>query len=229
MTSEQGAVLVTGGAGYIGSHAVLELLDRGEKVVVFDDLSTGLRAMVPEGALFEEGSVGDFDRVTEVLKKYSIDTIMHFAALVKVEESVREPLRYKEVNTEYTKTLLRAAGEAGVKNFIFSSTCALYGNAEHNPISEDTAIAPVSPYAETKQQAEEEIQAAAGEHRIKFVILRYFNVAGTDASGRSGYKVEGTPSHLIRGAVRALLERRPFTIYGTDYPTPDGTDRKSVV
>jgi len=223
MSGEKKAVLVTGGAGYIGSHAVLALLDAGEQVVVLDDLSTGERARVPERAVFIEGDAGNAALVLRAIHEHGIGTIMHFAGLIKVEESVREPEKYMRVNVEHTKTLARAAAEAGIENFIFSSSAAVYGNSDETPIPETARLAPFNPYAESKRLAEETLSSIFKGTGTRLGILRYFNVAGVDASGRSGYSIKEQPASLIRSAIHAVLKGEEFTIFGGDYATPDGT------
>lgn len=223
MSSDKKGILVTGGAGYIGSHAALALLDAGERVVVLDDLSAGERARVPENAAFIEGDVGDAALVIRTIQEHDVGAVLHFAGLVKVEESVREPGRYRRVNVKHTELLARAAAETGVGSFIFSSSAAVYGNAEQNPVPEHAPLAPLSPYAESKKQGEEVLQETFKGTGTKLGILRYFNVAGVDAANRSGYSTSEKPTHLIRGAIWALVRGEQFTLFGNDYPTPDGT------
>jgi UDP-glucose 4-epimerase len=215
-------ILVTGGAGYIGSHAVLALTERAEKVIVLDDLSTGARERVPAGVTLIDGSIGDRELIRSVLKEHAIESILHFAGVVKVEESVRDPQKYHMINVDYTRILAEEARAAGVSHFIFSSSASVYGNAEQVPVDEDAPLMPVSPYAETKRDAEVMLGEVLGA-AVPHVFLRYFNVAGTDPSGRAGYPTKEKPTHLIRSAVRAALLHEPFTINGSDYPTPDGT------
>lgn len=216
-------VLVTGGAGYIGSHTALALLEQGMQVVVLDDLSTGAREQVPAGAAFVQGNMGDSALVARVLQQHDIDAIMHFAAFIKVGESVAEPLRYYDNNVGATARLLEAAA-GKVKYVIFSSSAAVYGNPATAPVPEDAALSPLSPYAHTKAMGERMLQDAAAAHGLRYVALRYFNVAGADPKGRAGYAIEGQPSHLIRTALAAALGRREgLEVFGTDYPTKDGT------
>lgn len=215
-------ILVTGGAGYIGSHAVLALKERGETVIVLDDLSAGTRERVPAGVELVEGSIGDGELVRSVLHDKRIGAVMHFAGVVKVEESVRDPQKYFHINVEETGILAEEVAKAGVPHFIFSSSASVYGNAEQNPVAEDAPLSPVSPYAETKQQAEELLTKTLGDD-VRHAFLRYFNVAGVDREGRVGYRTDEKPTHLIRSAVRALVLGEGFTINGSDYPTPDGT------
>jgi UDP-glucose 4-epimerase len=216
------AVLVTGGAGYIGSHMVLELLDAGERPVVLDDLSTGFRWAVPEGVPLVVGDFGDEDLVTETLSRYNIEEIIHFAAKMVVPESVANPLFYYLNNTAKARTLLAAAVKSGVKRFIFSSTAAVYGEPAQNPVTEDEPLKPMSPYGRSKLMVEWMLEDVARVHELSYVALRYFNVAGADPKGRSG---QSTPNatHLIKVAVQTALGFRPkMQVFGTDYPTPDG-------
>jgi UDP-glucose 4-epimerase len=216
-------VLVTGGAGYIGSHMVLELLDAGEQVVVLDNLSTGFRWAVPQEATFIAGDVGDQTLVSGVLDEYGIDSILHFAAKIVVPESVTDPLAYYFNNTVKTRALIETAVEKSVKNLVFSSTAAVYGNAEAPLLTEDMPLLPINPYGRSKLMAEWMLQDAHTAHGLRYAILRYFNVAGADPQGRSG---QSTPqaTHLIKVASQAALGQRPhLDVFGTDYDTPDGT------
>jgi UDP-glucose 4-epimerase len=217
------AVLVTGGAGFIGSHMVLELVDRGENVVVLDNLSTGFASAVPAGVELIEGDMGDMPLVKSVIQEHRVDAVAHFAAKIVVPESVAEPLAYYLNNTSKSRSLLQAAVESGVKQFIFSSTAAVYGDPEVNPVTEDTRPNPVSPYGRSKLMTEWMLQDTAHATGLRYVVLRYFNVAGADPAGRAG---QSTPraTHLIKVACQAALGQRPgMDIYGTDFPTPDGT------
>ncbi|RDI57133.1 UDP-glucose 4-epimerase GalE [Microvirga subterranea] len=217
------AVLVTGGAGYIGSHMVLELVDAGEKVVVLDDLSTGFRWSVPPEATLVVGDVGDQDLVTRLIDEHGIDSILHFAAKIVVPESVADPLTYYLNNTVKSRALIEAAVTTGIRNFIFSSTAAVYGNAQADLLSEDTPLNPINPYGRTKLMTEWMLEDASKAHGLRYAVLRYFNVAGADPKGRSG---QSTPqaTHLIKVAAQAALGQRPhLDVYGTDYETPDGT------
>lgn len=216
-------ILVTGGAGYIGSHMVLELLDAGERVVVLDNLSAGLERAVPKPARLIVGDVGDEHLVRLILKRHSIDAIVHFAGSIVVPESVADPLGYYHNNTVKSRTLMAAAVEAGVKNFIFSSTAAVYGNPEETPVPETAPLRPLSPYGTSKLMTETMLADTARAHDFRYVALRYFNVAGADPAGRSG---QSTPraTHLIKVASEAALGKRShLDVFGTDYPTPDGT------
>jgi UDP-glucose 4-epimerase len=216
-------VLVTGGAGYIGSHMVLELLDAGEKVVVLDNLSTGFRWAVPESAPLVVGDFGDEALVDDLLLRHGVDAIVHFAAKIVVPDSVADPLGYYLNNTAKARTLLERAVKAGVKHFIFSSTAAVYGDPTQNPVTEDETLKPVSPYGRSKLMVEWMLEDTAKAHDLSYVVLRYFNVAGADPKGRAG---QSTPNatHLIKVAVQTALGYRPkIQVFGTDYPTPDGT------
>jgi UDP-glucose 4-epimerase len=216
-------VLVTGGAGYIGSHMVHELVDAGEPVVVLDNLSTGFRYLFPASVPFVAGSTGDRELVAKTIRHHGVTAIIHFAASIVVPDSVRDPLGYYRNNTMNTCTLLDAAVEEGVKQFIFSSTAAVYGNAEQVPVREDAPTKPISPYGTSKLMSEIMLHDTGKAHGLRFVILRYFNVAGADPRGRTG---QSTPAatHLIKVACEAALGKRAkIDVFGTDYPTPDGT------
>jgi UDP-glucose 4-epimerase len=216
-------VLVTGGAGYIGGHMVLALLDAGEKAVVLDDLSTGFRSAVRPPAKLIVGDFGDMALVETILREHEIDAIAHFAAKIVVPESVADPLRYYLNNTAKSRNLLECAVRHKIKHFIFSSTAAVYGEPEVNPVSETAALAPINPYGRSKLMTEWMLQDASHAHGLDYVILRYFNVAGADPKGRLG---QSTPqaTHLIKIAVQAALGFRPgLDVFGADYPTRDGT------
>jgi UDP-glucose 4-epimerase len=216
-------VLVTGGAGYIGGHMVLALRDAGLKPVVFDNLSTGFRWSVPEDVPLVVGDVGDYELVLQTLRVHAIDAIVHFAAKLVVPESVSDPLGYYLNNTVKSRSLLAAAVAAGVKTFVFSSTAAVYGDASEKPLAEDAPLAPLSPYGSSKQLTEVMLRDVAAAHGMRFVVLRYFNVAGADPAMRHGQSTANA-THLIKVAVQTALGMRPsMDIYGTDYPTPDGT------
>jgi UDP-glucose 4-epimerase len=216
-------VLVTGGAGYIGSHMVLELLDAGERVVVLDNLSTGFAWAVPEGVPLSVGESGDQTLVARLIRQHGIDTVIHFAASVVVPDSVRDPLGYYRNNTVNTRALIECAANNGVRYFIFSSTAAVYGNPAETPTTEAAPTQPVSPYGSSKLMSEIMLRDASRACDLRHAILRYFNVAGADPAGRAGQSSEGA-THLIKVAVEAALGLRPkLDIYGTDYPTPDGT------
>jgi UDP-glucose 4-epimerase len=216
-------ILVTGGAGYIGSHMVHELNDAGEPVVVLDNLSTGFRFLVPGKVPFVAGSTGDRELVAQTIMRHGVTAIIHFAASIVVPDSVRDPLGYYANNTMNTCALLDVAIKSGVQQFIFSSTAAVYGNAEHVPVREDAAAAPISPYGTSKLMSEIMLHDAGKAHELRFVALRYFNVAGADPKLRTG---QSTPNatHLIKVACEAALGKRAkIDVFGTDYPTPDGT------
>lgn len=216
-------ILVTGGAGYIGSHMVLALRDAGERVVVLDDLSTGHRDAVPEGVPLIIGDVSDQALVRNIVAQHGIDALAHFAARIVVPDSVADPLGYYEANTVKTRALLAAVQDAGVGQVIFSSTAAIYGEPDESPVSEEVPPAPINPYGRSKLMSEWMLADAAHVLPLRYVVLRYFNVAGADPQGRSG---QSTPNatHLIKVACEAALGKRPgLSIFGTDYPTPDGT------
>jgi UDP-glucose 4-epimerase len=216
-------VLVTGGAGYIGSHMVFELLGAGEDVVVLDNLSTGFRWAVPDAATFVEGSVGDGALVSRLLSNHPFDAILHFAGSIVVPDSITDPLGYYCNNTCNSRSLLACAVDAGVPHFIFSSTAAVYGIPETNPITEDARLQPISPYGSSKLMTETMLADTARAFPMRYVALRYFNVAGADPEGRTG---QSTPraTHLIKVASEAAVGLRPrLDVFGTDYETPDGT------
>ena len=216
-------VLVTGGAGYIGSHMALELLGAGEDVVVLDDLSAGFRWAVPEAACFVEGNVGDAALVGRLLTDRKIEAILHFAGSIVVPDSVTDPLGYYRNNTCNARSLLACAVAASVPHFIFSSTAAVYGIPEINPITEEAKLQPISPYGSSKLMTETMLADTATAHGLRFAALRYFNVAGADPQGRSG-QAAPRATHLIKVASEAATGLRPaLEVYGTDYETPDGT------
>lgn len=217
------AVLVTGGAGYIGSHMVLALLDRGEDVVVLDDLSTGFDWALPREAVLVRGDMGDEALVGRTIAEHGVEAIAHFAAKIVVPDSVADPLGYYLNNTVKSRALIESAVRGGVKHVIFSSTAAVYGNVRNNPVGEDEPKDPVSPYGRSKLMTEWMLADTAHAHPLRYVALRYFNVAGADPRGRSG---QSTPAatHLIKVAAQTALGDRPrMEVFGTDYPTPDGS------
>ncbi len=217
------AVLVTGGAGYIGSHMVLELLEAGESVIVLDNLSTGYDWAVPKGAPLIVGDTGDQALVTKLLREHGVESIIHFAASIVVPDSVRDPLAYYRNNTVNSRALIECAVNNGVQHFIFSSTAAVYGNPVQIPVREDSPTAPISPYGWSKLMSEIMLRDASRAHALRHVVLRYFNVAGADPQGRSGQTAKAA-THLIKVAAETALGLRPkIEVFGTDYPTPDGT------
>ena len=217
------SILVTGGAGYIGSHMVLNLCDSGEKPVVLDNLSTGHDWSVDPRARLVTGNAGDIELVTALIAKEKIKSIIHFAGSIVVPESVSDPLKYYANNTGVSRNLLEAAVAGGVENFIFSSTAAVYGMTGLEPVAEDSALSPMSPYGRSKMMTEMMIADTAAAHGLKYGILRYFNVAGADPAARSGQSFP-MATHLIKVALQAATgQREGMQIYGTDYETPDGT------
>ena len=217
------SILVTGGAGYIGSHMVHALLDARENVVVLDNLSTGFRSALPPAAALVVGDVGDQALVETLIRNHDVSAIIHFAGSVVVPESVRDPLGYYRNNTANSRTLLEAAVKTGVRQFIFSSTAAVYGNPDQVPIGEDAPLHPMSPYGSSKLMTEVMLRDVAAAHDMHHVILRYFNVAGADPQMRTGQATAGA-THLIKVAVETALGLRPkIEVFGTDYPTPDGS------
>ena len=217
------SILVTGGAGYIGSHMVYELADAGERVVVLDNLSTGFDWAVAEGVPLIVGDTDDQSLVVQIIREHNINSIIHFAAWLVVPDSVRDPLGYYKNNTANSRALIDIAVKNGVRQFIFSSTCAVYGNPAQVPVTEDTLPAPISPYGWSKLMTEIMLRDAGMAHDLRSVILRYFNVAGADPRSRTGQSTKNA-TQLIKVAVEAALGRRSkLDIYGTDYPTPDGT------
>lgn len=227
--SAKPTILVTGGAGYIGSHAVLALRDKGWPVAVVDNLSTGFRWAVPEDVPFIEADIGDADAMDALLRAHDIGAIIHFAGSIIVPESVAQPLKYYKNNTANTRTLLESAVNAGVSHILFSSTAATYGLPKSVPIAEDALKAPINPYGMSKLMTEFMLADVAHAHALNFCALRYFNVAGADPYGRSGQSTAGA-THLIKVAVEAALGKRDHvSVYGTDYATPDGTGVRDYI
>ncbi|HEX8214693.1 MAG TPA: UDP-glucose 4-epimerase GalE [Allosphingosinicella sp.] len=223
------AVLVTGGAGYIGSHAVLALLDSGWPVVVIDNLVTGFEWAVPRQAVFARGDIADQALVARLIDEHAIEAIIHFAGSIVVPESVENPLKYYENNTVKSRSLIESAIKGGVKHFIFSSTAATYGIPEQVPIPETTRTQPINPYGWSKLMTERMLADVAAAHPLNFCALRYFNVAGADPKGRSGQSTAGA-THLIKVAVEAAIGKRSHvSVYGTDYDTPDGTGIRDYI
>jgi UDP-glucose 4-epimerase len=216
-------ILVTGGAGYIGSHMVHALVAAGERVIVLDNLSTGFKWAIAPGVPLITGETGDQALVARLIAEHEVGAIVHFAASIVVPDSVSDPLGYYRNNTVNSRALIECAVKGGVKAFIFSSTAAVYGNPAKVPIGEDDAVAPMSPYGSSKLMTEIMLRDAGFAHGLDYVILRYFNVAGADPQLRTGQSTKGA-THLIKVAVETALGKRPkMDVFGTDYPTPDGT------
>ena len=222
-------ILVTGGAGYIGSHAVLALMDAGHTAVVIDNLITGFRWAIPDGVAFYEGNIADSRLLQNIITDSQIDAIMHFAGSVVVPESVDNPLKYYFNNTVNSRSLIESAVTGGVKHMIFSSTAATYGIPEQTPVREDMPTVPINPYGTSKLMTEMMLRDVAAAHDFNYCALRYFNVAGADPAGRSGQSTVGA-THLIKIAVEAALGKRPaVSVYGTDYATEDGTGVRDYI
>ncbi|MCA1403898.1 UDP-glucose 4-epimerase GalE [Ensifer sp. IC3342] len=224
------AILVTGGAGYIGSHMVWSLLDAGESVVVVDRLSTGFRWAIAPEAKFYFGDVGNRTLLGRIFAENEIDAVIHFAGSAVVPESVADPLTYYDNNTANTRTLIAATIAAGIRHFVFSSTAAVYGTqGTADPVRETATLRPESPYGRSKLMSEIMLQDAAAAHDFRYVVLRYFNVAGADPLGRAGQSTAGA-THLIKVACEAARGvRRKVDVYGTDYPTADGTGIRDYI
>ncbi len=222
-------VLVTGGAGYIGSHAVLALVDGGWPVAVIDNLTTGFRFAVPDGVPLYEGDIEDGTLLARIFEEQQIGAVMHFAGSIIVPESVEDPLKYYHNNTAKSRALIEAAVTAGVPHFIFSSTAATYGLPEVSPVTEDSLQVPINPYGWSKLMTEQMLTDVSAAHALNFCALRYFNVAGADPQGRSGQSTAGA-THLIKVAVEAALGKRDkVAVFGTDYDTPDGTGVRDYI
>lgn len=222
-------VLVTGGAGYIGGHMVLGLVDAGEKAIVLDNLSTGFAWAVPEGVELVLGDFGDAELVSRVIADRGVDAIAHFAAKIVVPESVTDPLGYYLNNTANARTLIECAVRGAVRHFIFSSTAAVYGETGSEPVAETTRLAPISPYGRSKLMVEWMLEDAARAHDFHYVALRYFNVAGADPKGRLGQSAKNA-THLVKVAAQTALGRRAsMNVYGEDYPTRDGTCERDFI
>ncbi|MFD1766979.1 UDP-glucose 4-epimerase GalE [Sphingorhabdus buctiana] len=227
--TKQLKVLVTGGAGYIGSHAVLALKDAGHQPVVIDNLVTGFRWAVPEDVPFVEGNIADEELVASTLRAHAIDAIMHFAGSIIVPESVENPLKYYRNNTAASRSLIDSAVQAGIRHFIFSSTAATYGIPESSPVREDMPKLPINPYGMSKLMTEYMLRDVAAAHDFNYCALRYFNVAGADPQARTGQSTAGA-THLIKVAVEAALGKRDsVAVFGTDYSTPDGTGVRDYI
>lgn len=222
-------MLVTGGAGYIGSHAVLALRDGGWPVAVIDNLTTGFRFAVPGGVPLYEGDIEDGALLARIFAEQQIGAVMHFAGSIIVPESVENPLKYYHNNTAKSRALIEAAVTAGIPHFIFSSTAATYGMPEISPVTEDAPQVPINPYGWSKLMTEQMLADVAAAHAMNFCALRYFNVAGADPQGRSGQSTAGA-THLIKVAVEAALGKRDkVAVFGTDYDTPDGTGVRDYI
>lgn len=223
------ATLITGGAGYIGSHMVLRLADAGETVVVLDNLVTGFPWAVDPRAIFVEGEAGDMELVARLVAEHEIDAIVHFAGSIVVPESVENPLKYYANNTATSRNLMEAAVRSGVRHFIFSSTAAVYGMTGLAPVFEDADLKPLSPYGRSKLMTEMMLADVAAAHPMTYGALRYFNVAGADPQGRSGQST-ARATHLIKVACQtALGQREAMQIFGTDFETPDGTGVRDYI
>jgi UDP-glucose 4-epimerase len=223
-----GTILVTGGAGYIGSHTVLQLRARGEQVVVLDNLSTGFRQAVIDAPLVV-ADVGDREQVLAVIRRHGVDTVMHFAAHTIVPESVRDPLKYYGNNTCSTRNLLQVCNETGIRHVVFSSTAAVYGIPNGDFAEESSPTAPINPYGTSKLMSEWMLRDLSAASDLKHVVLRYFNVAGSDPSGRIGQSTR-LATLLVKVACEAAVGKRPHvSIFGTDYPTPDGTGVRDYI
>ena len=224
-----GAVLVTGGAGYIGSHAVLALLDAGHRVVVVDNLTTGFPWLVDPRAALIQGNIEDDDLIRGALRTHDVRAIMHFAGSIIVPESVVDPLKYYRNNTVASRALLESAVVCGVRHFIFSSTATTYGTPVRVPVAEGDPTIPINPYGSSKLMTEAMLRDVAAAHPINYCALRYFNVAGADPQGRAGQSTAGA-THLIKIAVEAATGKRTSVgVYGTDYDTPDGTGVRDYI
>src|SRR5688572_2486839 len=221
--SRRMSVLVTGGGGYIGSHMVLELVDRGERVIVLDDLSTGFEWAVAPQAELVIGDIGDRILLNRVMQSRRVETVMHFAGSVVVPESVADPLGYYLNNTVKSRELIAAAVANGVRNFVFSSTAAVYGIPATVPVPEQAPLDPLSPYGASKAMTERMLADVAAAYQLRYAVLRYFNVAGADPQGRTGQSTRGA-THLLKVAIEAATgQREHVAVFGTDYDTPDGT------
>ena len=217
------SILITGAAGYIGSHTLLACLEAGREVIALDDLSTGRRDLIPEEATFKEGNAGDAALIGELIRRHGVTAVIHFAGSIVVPDSVADPLGYYANNTCVSRSLIEACCKAGVRHFVFSSTAAVYGNPDKVPIDEDAPTRPISPYGSSKLMTEWILRDTAVAHDLSYLAFRYFNVAGADAAGRSGQAMEKA-THLIKVACEVVVGRRAsIEVFGEDYDTPDGT------
>ncbi|OAN55038.1 UDP-glucose 4-epimerase GalE [Magnetospirillum moscoviense] len=217
------AILVTGGAGYIGSHVCQVLCDAGRQVVVLDDLSRGHRRQIPPGVTFVQGDIADDALVGQLIASHGIGWVMHFAGRILVPDSMRDPVDYYTTNVAKSLSLIATCARAGIRGFVFSSTAAVYGTPAQLPVTEDTPCRPMSPYGHSKLMIEQMLADIGQVSAMRFVCLRYFNVAGADPQGRRGQREDET-THLIRVACQAAVGRRAFLeVFGDDYDTPDGT------
>ena len=229
LPSTKAPVLVTGGAGYIGSHAVLALRDAGWPVAVIDNLTTGFGWAVPDDVPFYEGDIEDAALIAKIFAEQGTQAVMHFAGSIIVPESVTDPLKYYHNNTAKSRALIAAAVKAGVPHFIFSSTAATYGAPEVSPVTEDTPRVPINPYGMSKLMTEAMLADVSHAHQMNHCALRYFNVAGADPQARTGQSTAGA-THLIKVAVEAALGKRSHVgVFGTDYATPDGTGVRDYI
>ena len=222
------SILVTGGAGYIGSHVVKLLGERNENIIILDDLSTGFESSILHGK-FIQGNTGDKELVSRILKEHNVESVLHFAAHTIVPESVENPLKYYQNNTCGTRNLLECCSEAGVKHLIFSSTAAVYGELETGFASEDTPKAPINPYGSSKLMSEQMIRDVSKATDLSHVILRYFNVAGSDPDGQIGQSTKNATLLIKVAAEVATGKREKLLVFGTDYPTPDGTGIRDYI
>lgn len=227
--TDKATVLVTGGAGYIGSHAVLALRDAGYPVVVVDNLVTGFRFAIPQDVAFVEADIADQPVVEQAMRAHGVKAVMHFAGSIIVPESVENPLKYYHNNTAKSRALIESAVRCGVAHFIFSSTAATYGIPEESPVREDSPKRPINPYGMSKLMTELMLADVAAAHPLNYCALRYFNVAGADPQARSGQSTAGA-THLIKVAVEAALGKRGHVgVFGTDFDTPDGTGVRDYI
>lgn len=225
----KGSVLITGGAGYIGSHTVLAFREVGYDVIVLDDLSSGFRSAVPTDIHFVEGDAGDQALVSSIIREHQVCGVIHFAGSIVVPESVREPLKYYRNNTSVSRNLIEACVDCGVRSFIFSSTAAVYGIPDEATVSETTPTRPINPYGTSKLMTEWVLKDTAAAHDFNYIALRYFNVAGADPQGRSGQSTKDA-THILKIACQVALGHRPqMEIYGDDYPTRDGTGIRDYI